>query len=108
MNQKRQFLMHLFILLFAVSASVAIIPCSTVYTLGLFGEVKASTVTEDSSFLEELAKQIHSKTHKNKGTTIINFWYELWCGILCMVFVVYMGKLPRGDTIITLKVRMDN
>lgn len=108
MNKKNHFLMRLFILLFTVSVSVTILPCSSIYALGLFGEVKSSTVTEDNKFLEELENQVYTETCKYKRINIINIWYELWCGILCMIFALYVGKLPRGDTIITLKVRMDN
>lgn len=108
MNKKHHFLMRLFILLFTVSVSVTILPYSSIYTLGLFGEVKSSTVTEHNKFLEELEKQVYTKTCKYKGINIINIWYELWCSIICMIFALYVGKLPRGDTIITLKVRMDN
>lgn len=108
MNRKLHFFIRLFILLFTVSVSVTIIPCSSVYTLGLFGEVKSSTVTENNKSLEELKKQVSTKTRKFKRANIINIWYELWCSIICMIFALYIGKLPRGDTIITLKVRMNN
>ena len=108
MDNKRQFFMRLFILLFTVSVSVTTLPCSSVYTLGLFGEVKSSAVTEDDEFLEELEKQVYTKTCKYKGINIINIWYELWCSIICMAFAVYIGRFPREDTIVALKVRMDN
>ena len=108
MNKKRQFYMCLFILHLTVSVSVTVISCSSIYALGLFGEVKSSTVTEDNDFSEELEKQAHTKTRKYKGINIINIWYELWCSIVCMIFIVYKDKLPRGDTIVTLNVRMDN
>lgn len=108
MNKKHSFFVRLFILLFTVSVSTTIIPCNSIYTLGLFGEVKSSTVSEDSNFLEELDKQDYKKSCKHKGINIINICYELWCSIVCMIFIMHMSKLPRGDTIITLKVRMDN
>lgn len=108
MNKKHQLFLRLFILFFTVSVSVTIIPYSSLYTLGLFGEIKSSTVTVDNNFVEELEKQVDTKSHKCKGINIINTWYELWCSIVCLIFIVYMGKLPRGDTIVTLKVRMDN
>ena len=108
MNKKHQFLLRLFILLFTVSVSVTIIPYSSIYTLGLFGKIKSSTVTEDSNFVEELEKQVCIKFHKQKGINIINIWYELWCSIICLIFIMYNGKLPRGDTVVTLKVRMDD
>lgn len=108
MNKECQFFTRVFILLFTVSVSVAIIPCSSVYTLGVFGEVKSSTVTEENNYLQELKKQICMKVRKYKGINFFNIWYELRCSIICMIFAVYIGKLPRGDTIVTLKIRMDN
>ena len=108
MNYKSQVLLRWFIFLFTVSVSVTAIPCDSIYALGLFGEVKSSTVTEDSCFQEESKKQVYTNSHKYKGINIINIWYELWCLIVYMIFILYKDKLPRGDTIITLKVRMDN
>ena len=108
MNYKSQVLLRWFIFLFTVSVSVTVIPCSSIYALGLFGEVKSSAVTEDNSFLEESKKEVYANSHKYKGTNIFNIWFELWCIIVYMIFIMYMEKLPRGNTIITLKVRMDN
>lgn len=108
MNNRSPVFLRLFILLFTVSVSVTVIPCSSVYVLGLFGEIKSSAVTEDANFSEESERHIFINLHKNKGINIINIWYELWCSIVCMIFIMYKDKLPRGDTIITLKVRMDN
>ena len=108
MNNRSPVFLRWFILLFTVSVSVTVIPCSNIYALGLFGEVKSSTVTEDQDFPEELKKQVYTKTLKYKGINIINIWYELWCSIVYMIFIIYTDKLPRGDTIVTLKVRMDN
>ena len=108
MDNKRQFFMRLFILLFTVSVSVTVIPSSGLYTLGLFGEVKSSTVTEDSSFCEESGKQVYTNHRKHKGINVFNIWFELWCCIVYLNFIRYKEKLPRGHTIVTLKVRMDN
>ncbi len=108
MNKKQRFLLRLFILHFTVSVSVTVIPCNSTNIIGLFGEIKSSTVTENNQFHEALEKQIYMKSRKNKGINIINIWYELWCSIVCMIFIKYLSRLPRGDTIITLKVRMNN
>lgn len=107
-NKKSSFFLRLFILLFTISVSVTILPCSSIYTIGIFGEVKSFTITEDNNLFEELEKQVHVKFRKCQGINIINIWYELWYSIICMIFLMYIGKLPRGDTIVTLKVRMDN
>lgn len=108
MNHKSQVFLHWYIFLFTLSLSVTVIPCSSIYALGLFGEVKSSTVTEDNCYLEESENQAYIIPHKYKGTNIINSWYELWCIIVYMIFIMYKDKLPRGDTIVTLKVRMNN
>lgn len=108
MNHKSQTFLHWYIFLFTVFVSVTVIPRSSIYALGLFGEVKSSTVTEDNNFLEESEKRVYENPHKYKGINIFNIWYELWCIIVYMIFIMYKDKLPRGDTIVTLKVRMDN
>lgn len=108
MNKKDRFFLRLFILFFTVSVSVTIIPYGSICVLGLFGELKSSIVTEDNNIVEEVEKQVDIQSHKCKGINIINIWYKLWCSIICLIFVMYMGKLLRGDTIVTLKVRMDN
>lgn len=108
MDKKRQFFIRLFILLFTVSVSVTVIPSSGLYILGLFGEVKSSTVTEDNDFREESGKQVYANHRKHKGINVFNIWFELWCCIVYMIFIMYQEKLPRGHTMVTLKVRMDN
>ena len=108
MYNKNQILLRWFILLFTVSISVTIIPSSAYLVLGLFGEVKSSAMTEDGSFLEESAQQVRTGLHKRKGINIINIWYELLYGIIFMIYIRYEDKLPRGDTIVTFKIRMDD
>lgn len=100
--------MRLFILFFAAAVSVASLPCGRISTLGLFGEVKSSTVTEDCRLVEAIGKQAHAATRRHKGTNVMNLWYELRCGIVCMIFAAYVGRLREGGTLVTLKVRMDN
>lgn len=70
--------------------------------------ITTSTVTYDedkSSFQEshffENRKQII-------GINIYNIWFEIWICIICMIYIQYMFRLLREDTIITFKVRMDN
>ena len=100
--------MRLIILLFTVSVSVTVIPCNSINVIGLFGEIKSSSVTSDNKIHGAIEKQVYIKSHKNKGINIINIWYELRCSVVCMIFIMYLSRLPRGDTIITFKVRMDN
>lgn len=47
MEKKKRWLIRLFILLFSTSVSVAVLPIGIVNVYGLFGEITASSVTED-------------------------------------------------------------
>jgi hypothetical protein len=108
MKNKKQWLIRLLILLFTVSVSITVIPCGIINAIGLFGEVKSSTVTEYKEIEKVNVRQVFVKRQQTKGETIYNIWYEVWICIIFMIFVFYMLRLPREDTIVTLKVRMDN
>jgi hypothetical protein len=109
-NKKQwfQWFVRLLILLFAVSVSTAVIPCGIINTQGLFGEVKSSAVTEDKGAEKADVRQDYVRRQQIKGENVYNIWYEVWICIICMIFIFYMIRLPRGDTIVALKVRMDN
>ena len=109
MIEKRHWLVRLFILLFSVSVSVSVLPSNIINVHGLFGEVNTSVVTEDTEqATEEISVRRTQKAKQTKGINIFNSWFELAERIVCICFGVYCIRLPRGDTIITLKVRMDN
>lgn len=108
MKDNHKLIARLFILLFTVSVSVTVLPCGIINTHGLFGEVTSSTVTdyeEDSSFIEN---RVHEKRNQIQGINIYNLWFEIWICVVLIIFIQYMFRLPRGDTIVTFKVRMDN
>lgn len=52
MKEKKQWLIRLFIILFSVSVSVAVLPCGIINTHGLFGEITSSTITSDDEYSE--------------------------------------------------------
>jgi hypothetical protein len=108
MKNKKQWFIRLLILLFTVSVSTTVIPCGIINTIGLFGEVKSSVVTEDKETEKANVSQRFVKRQQAKGENIYNIWYEVWVCIICMILIFYMLRLPRGDTIVTLKVRMDD
>lgn len=108
MKDKKQWTIRLFIILFSISVSVTVLPCEIVNTHGLFGEITTSTVTNDedkSSFQE--SRVFEYRKHIT-GINIYNIWFEIWICIICMIYIQYMFRLPREDSIITFKVRMDN
>lgn len=99
----------LFFLLFTISVSFTIIPCGIVNSYGLFGEVVHSVMTEDKGQeITDIESKNYIKKQKVKGVNIINIWFEILIAMVCMIFWEYIIRLPRGDTIVTLKVRMDH
>lgn len=107
MNNKKHWIIHLFIMLFTISISVAIVPCGVVNVYGALGEVYSS-VTVEAEKETQLARAEVSKARKTKGINIYNLWFIICVAVLYISFVEYVIRLPRGDTIVTLKVRMDN
>ena len=107
MKNKRYWIIHMFIMLFTISISVTVIPCGIVNVYGALGEVYSS-VTIEVEKETQLANDEVSEARKTKGINIYNVWFILCIIVLYISFVEYVIRLPRGDTIVTLKVRMDN
>lgn len=109
MDKKKYWIIRLFFVLFSMSVSIAILPCGIINVHGLFGEVVTSTVVEDKGKEIVNIKSIdHEKVQTVKGVNILNVWFEILIAVVCISFCANLVKLPRGDTIVTLKVRMDN
>ncbi|MBD5545550.1 MAG: hypothetical protein HDR01_15240 [Lachnospiraceae bacterium] len=109
MGKKKHWIIRLFFVLFAMSVSVAVFPCGIINVHGLFGEVITSTVAEDKEQEIVNIKFIdHERVKTAKGVTILNVWFEILIAVIWISFCANLFKLPRGDTIVTLKVRMDN
>ena len=107
MKRENHWMMRLFILLFSISVSVAIVPCGVVNIYGALGEVYSS-VTIEAEKETELVKGEVSTARREKGINVYNVWLILCVIVLYIAFIEYAIRLPRGDTIVTLKVRMDN
>lgn len=107
MKRENHWILRLFILLFSISVSVAIVPCGVVNIYGALGEVYSS-VTIEAEKETQLVKEEVSKARKEKGISIYNVWFLLGVIVLYIAFIEYIIRLPRGDTIVTLKVRMDH
>ena len=108
MEKKRRWLLRLFILLFSASVSAAVLPGSIVNVYGLFGEIVSSSVVADESSEIVDERQIDVPEKQVKGINIYNVWFEVWICIICLIFTSYMTWLPGDDTIVSLKVRMDD
>ena len=85
MKEKKQWLIRLFIILFSVSVSVAVLPCGIINTHGLFGEITSSTITNDddnSSFQES---RVFENRKQIKGINIYNIWFEV---LICVILIL--------------------
>lgn len=106
---EKYWLVRLFLLLFSLSVSVAVMPCGIVNVHGLFGEITSAVIVEEQEQVSDDIGFKHSeKVQKAKGVNVIYIWFELLVSIACICAVTYMIRLPRGDTIVLLKVRMDD
>lgn len=109
MDKRKYWVIRLLIVLFTMSVSVAVLPCGIINVHGLFGEVIASTVVEDKDQEIVNIKSIYyEKIQKVKGINVLNIWFEILITVVCICFLTNLIRLPREDTIVTLKVRMDN
>ena len=109
MDKNKQRIIRLFIFWFTMSVSFTVVPCGIINVHGLFGEIISSVATEDKDGEKfELKSVYYEKICKAKGINIINVWFEILIAIVSISFCAHLVKLPRGDTIVTLKVRMDN
>lgn len=109
MDKKKYWILRLFFVLFTMSVSVAILPCGIINVHGLFGEVTTYVVVEDKEQEIVSIKDVDNiKVQTVKGINILNIWFELLIIVVCIIFCANLIKLPRGDTIVTLKVRMDD
>ena len=109
MDKKKYWIFGLFFVLFTMSVSVAILPCGIINVHGLFGEVTTYVVVEDKEQEIVSIKDVDNiKVQTVKGINILNIWFELLIIVVCISFCANLIKLPRGDTIVTLKVRMDD
>ena len=107
MNNRKHWIIRLFIIFFTLSISVAVIPCGVINVYGPLGEVYSSTSIEAETENEQIKSET-SKYQKIKGINIFNIWFILCIIVMYISFFEYVIRLPRADTIITLKVRMDN
>lgn len=108
MSINKKIFTKLFILLFGLSISITVIPCGLINSYGLFGEVNSSVVTQTKQAGTEEVSVLSEKHSSIRGECIYNIWLEIAIVILCLIFMIYMFRLPQGETIVTLKVRMDN
>lgn len=109
MTKKNSYcLMRLLFLLFALYVTVPSIPYSYVPGYGLFGELKSwVVVNENKEEILEVSSKI-TVQKKQKGKNIFNLWLFILAYIACLRLLAHSVKLPKADTIVAKKVRMNN
>lgn len=105
---KQKLVVRLFIFLFSVSISVTVLPCGIINTHGLFGEITSSVVTDDKDSSTNQEYNLFETKKQIKEINIYNIWFEIWTFIILVKYAQYLFRLPREDTIVSLKVRMNN
>ena len=108
MKNNKQWLLRMILFWFTISASITILPYGIIHTYSLFGEITSSIVIDDNdSGIFDEGHKIESRKQA-VGINIYNIWFEIRVYVICIIFVEHMRKLPRRDTAVTLKVRMNN
>lgn len=107
-DNRKRIIIRLFTVLFAVTLWTAVIPGGIINAYGLFGEVRAFTAMDEQQEQEKESAIYEAKAFRAKGINLFNIWFELLGILVCLIADAYIIKLPRGRTIVTLKVRMDN
>lgn len=107
-GMKRCFL-KILILIFSVSVSMTVVPCQVVYAHGLFGEITASSIseTETESGIRFFSKADHEAVCA-KGRNVFQIYFLLIALIVFSIRSDHARKLPAKETIVSLKIRMDN
>lgn len=72
---------------------------------GLFGEVVDDDKEQETVNIKSMD---YEKVQTEKGANILNVWFEFFIAVVCIVFCADLVKLPREETLVILKVRMDN
>lgn len=109
MDKRKYWKIYLFFVLFTISVSVTVLPCVIFFVHGLFGEITTFAITKDEDQEIGIAKsRCHENIRQTKGINNINSWFEIRMSVIYICLLANLIRLPRGDTIVTLKVRMDN
>lgn len=113
-NREKSFLLRLFIAAFTLSVCVSAISYGTINIYGLFGEIKAETVTSEAEMSIRVTShesKIIAERHSSKIKQVCNIDLALLLLIIIICFIkykTYSVSLPEVWSLISLKVRLDN
>lgn len=108
MARKNSYFLMRLSLLFALFVTIPITSYTYVPSYGLFGELKTLIVANENK--EEIT-EVSSKVavqKKRKGKNIFNLWLLILAYTACLRLLAHSIKLPKTDTIVAKKVRMND
>lgn len=109
MDKKKTIMIKVIILLFTLSVSSAVIPCNIINVYGLFGELQSFTVNDNNEVeISEINTVKITQSLRIKGQNVINVWFAVLMLVVFTQALIYSIGLPHQNTVVTLKVRMDN
>lgn len=99
----------LLFLLFGILLSLQAVPSGGIISHGLFGEAEAvSFVQEEKEETAVLSQAIREIQKAVKGLMVFCSYLLLVILVICLQFTVYQYRLPKVETMVTRKVRMDH
>lgn len=100
---------YLLFLLFGILLSLSVVPSGGIVSHGLFGEAEAvSFVQEEKAETAVLSQAVRVVQKDARGFKTFCSYLLLIILVLCLQFAAYQYRLPKMETMITRKVRMDN
>ena len=108
MSRKENFLLRRFLIFFTLSVSVAVIPCGIVTAYGIFGEARTFVVTEEGSAGAEEVAPVVKSARAVRQARLYPVWLLVDVLILCRIHPACGMRLPDSDTLVAIKVRMND
>lgn len=107
MTGKNSYCLMGLLLLFTLFVTIPY-ACTYVPVYGLFGELKTAAVVNEN---REESAEVSSKLtvrKKQKGENKFNVWFFISADIACLRLLAHDINLPKTDTIVAKKVRMNH
>lgn len=108
-NRKKQIMLSVFLFLFSICITITVIPGLGVPSYGLFGDITSTCVSEETTEQMIVSNSYkHQKTVEQSVYHIFCAWFAILIAIVFLRYASYALRLPNQETIVTLKVRMDD
>lgn len=110
MNRKNKTIFNLFIILFATFISVPACSSTIISSYGILGEVKSILVCENMVQTEEQEHKVYkyNNIESIKIIQVFNIWLLILAIVLSKKYAIFFLRLPVKETLVSMRVRMDN